>query len=120
MNNQLEESAKKGDKIKLHLHKLQLDRGQKVYLAIGNLYEVEIDAPQLDVLDIEELVFVKFKIGNFKHLREIRLQSGFYEANRQLGEVGELLVFLREVFSTINKESISTSCLVVRDGAFRV
>lgn len=91
-----------------------------MYLAAGNLYEVEIDALQLDVLDIEELVFAKFKIGNFKHLREIRLQSGFYEVKRQLGEVGELLVLLREVFSTINKASISTSCLVVGDGAFGV
>ncbi|KAI5352648.1 hypothetical protein L3X38_005539 [Prunus dulcis] len=97
-----------------------LDRGQEVYLATGSLYEVEIDAPQLDVLEIEESVFAKFKIGNFKQLREVKLQSGFYEAKRQLGELGELLVLLREIFSTINTASISTSCLVVGDGAFKV
>ncbi|PQQ19566.1 putative F-box protein [Prunus yedoensis var. nudiflora] len=105
-------------KIQLHLHRLQLDRGKKVYLAAGNLYEVEIDAPQLEVLDIDESVFAKLKIGNFKCLREARLQSGFYEAKRQLGEVGQLLVLSREVLDMINKASISTSCLVVGDGAF--
>ncbi|XP_020409555.1 putative F-box protein At3g58860 isoform X2 [Prunus persica] len=105
-------------KITLHLHKLQLDRGQKVYLSAGNLYEVDIDAPQLEVLDIDESIFAKFKIGNFKHLREVKLQSGFYEAKRQLGEVGELLVLSRGVFYTINQASLSTSCLVVGDGAF--
>ncbi|CAL8094601.1 unnamed protein product [Prunus armeniaca] len=105
-------------KIKLHLHKIQLNRGQRVYLSAGNLYEVEIEAPQLEVLDIDESIFAKFKIGNFKYLQEVKLQSGFYEAKRQLGEVGELLVLSRGVFDTINKASLSTSCLVVGDGAF--
>ncbi|KAH0991441.1 hypothetical protein GBA52_002924 [Prunus armeniaca] len=97
---------------------IQLNRGQRVYLSAGNLYEVEIEAPQLEVLDIDESIFAKFKIGNFKYLQEVKLQSGFYEAKRQLGEVGELLVLSRGVFDTINKASLSTSCLVVVDGAF--
>lgn len=106
-------------KIKLHLHKLQFGRGHEVHLLARNLYEVEIDAQQLKV-HIDKLLFVKFNIGNFNSLQEVWLQSSFYEAKRQLGEVGELLDFPREVFSTINKATLYASSLVVGDSAFGV